>query len=397
MFDRLSLLSADPILGLIGQYTADSNPNKIDLGVGVYRDAQGHTPILATVKKAESILWEAEQTKSYIGPAGNQQFNRLALELILGDAHTALADNRAIAMQTPGGCGALRVAAELIVAANPKAKIWVSDPTWGNHVPLLGDSGMEIATYPYYDYESHGIRFADMLTTLRESAVAGDLVLVHACCHNPSGADLSLAQWLQLTNLCAEKGLIPFVDMAYQGFGDGLDQDAAGLRMMADQLPEVIFAYSCSKNFGLYRERIGAVGVVVANSERATAVVSQIMRIVRGIYSMPPSHGAAIVETILADPVLCQAWVDELALMRNRIQTMRHALLDAMTAQGYGDRFHFITGEKGMFSFLGLTPEQVRRLIKEHSVYMVDSSRINVAGLTPTNIDPLVKALTAVL
>lgn len=397
MFDRLSMLSADPILGLIGQYTADTNPNKIDLGVGVYRDAQGHTPILTTVKKAESLLWEAEQTKSYIGPAGNQQFNRLALELMLGDEHSALLDNRAVAMQTPGGCGALRVAAELIMAANPKAKIWVSDPTWGNHVPLLGDSGMEIATYPYYDYENHGIRFDDMLTTLSESAKAGDLVLVHACCHNPSGADLNMPQWLKLTNLCAEKGLIPFVDMAYQGFGDGLDEDASGLRVMADQLPEVIFAYSCSKNFGLYRERIGAVGVVVQNAESAAVVASQIMRIVRGIYSMPPSHGAAIVETILADPQLCQAWVDELALMRSRIQSMRHALLDSMTAAGYGDRFHFITGEKGMFSFLGLTPQQVQRLIAEHSVYMVDSSRINVAGLTPTNIAPLVAAITSVL
>lgn len=397
MFDRLSMLPSDPILGLIGQYNADTNPHKIDLGVGVYRDAEGHTPILQTVKKAESTLWQTEQTKAYIGPAGNQAFNDAVLALILGGDHSALVDHRAVAMQTPGGCGALRVAAELIVAANSSAKIWVSDPTWGNHVPLLGDSGLQIDTYPYYDYDNHSVRFDDMIATLSESASAGDLVLVHACCHNPSGADLSAEQWQVLAKLCLDKGLIPFVDMAYQGFGDSLEEDAAGLRLMAETLPEVIFAYSCSKNFGLYRERIGAVGMIAANQNQAKVVSSQIMRIVRGIYSMPPSHGAAIVNTILQDDALRAEWVTELAQMRERIQSMRHLLLDTLTEAGSGSQFDFIVSEKGMFSFLGLSPRQVEALIKEHSVYMVDSSRINVAGLTPYNVGPLVAALTAVL
>lgn len=397
MFDRLPMLPSDPILGLMGQYNADTNPNKIDLGVGVYRDEQGHTPILASVKQAESLLWKEEQTKSYIGPAGNQAFNQATLGLILGETHPALKDHRAIAMQTPGGCGALRVAAELIVAANEQAKIWVSDPTWGNHVPLLGDSGLEIDTYPYYDYQTHQVRFADMLAKLSESANAGDLVLVHACCHNPSGADLTLSQWRELAAVCVQKGLIPFVDMAYQGFGEGLEEDAAGLRIMAETVPEVVFAYSCSKNFGLYRERIGAVGVVVGSESQANIVASQIMRIVRGIYSMPPSHGAAIVHTILSSAELRASWALELAEMRSRIQSMRQLLLATFNSEGCAGRFDFIPSEKGMFSFLGLSSQQVARLIQEHSVYMVDSSRINVAGLTPSNVGPFVAAVKAVL
>lgn len=400
MFDILNALPPDPILGLMAKFREDQRPGKIDLGVGVFRTEEGSTPVLACVKQTENWLLQHEDSKTYVGPAGNVQFNAQMTELAFGAGHPAVQDKRVVLMQTPGGCGALRVAAELIMRANKKgstkARLWVSDPTWANHIPLLGDAGIEILSYRYYDYSGHKIRFDDMLADLQQVR-AGDYVLLHACCHNPCGADLNREQWQKLADLALEKHFIPFVDMAYQGFGDGLDDDAYGLRLLAAKVPELVLALSCSKNFGLYRERVGAVGVVVQNPVQSPVIASHIMSIVRGIYSMPPSHGASIVAHILDKPELRAAWEEELRAMRERIRDMREALVGCMRNFDLGERFQFITAEKGMFSFLGLSEQQVAALAQDHDVYMVGSSRINVAGLNAKNLETFCAAVSKVL
>ena len=396
MFDTLVPLAPDPILGLMAKFRADSNPEKIDLGVGVFRNEQGQTPVLDCVKKAEQLILQEENSKAYVGPAGNVQFNRLLAELVLGSEHSALAEQRNVVLQTPGGCGALRVAAQLIEKIDAQARIWVSNPTWANHVPLLGDAGIRIETYPYYDYSLHTLQFEAMCSQLRQ-VKKGDYVLLHASCHNPCGADLSVEQWREVADIAAHIGFIPFVDMAYQGFGQGVAEDAFGLRLLAERVPELLFAVSCSKNFGLYRERTGAVGVITATPLQAEVVASHLARLVRGIYSMPPSHGAMIVEKILSDPGLRADWDQELKQMRERIISVRKGFVSQMQQRGIGDQFDFILREQGMFSFLGLTPEQVERMASQFSVYMVDSSRINVAGLNQTNITAFSDALAQVL
>lgn len=396
MFDSLSLLPPDPILGLMAKFRADPRPDKIDLGVGVYRDDAGNTPVLACVKEAEQRILQSEDSKAYVGPAGNLHFNRLIAELALGSDHPALTNQRLAVLQTPGGCGALRVAAEVILRANKSSCVWVSDPTWANHVPLLGNSGISLKHYPYYDYTGRQIKFAEMCEQLRRIP-KGDYVLLHACCHNPCGADLSQEQWREVAEIARTTGFIPFVDMAYQGFGAGLDDDAYGLRLLAELLPEMVFTISCSKNFGLYRERVGAVCVVTPHEETANCVSTHLANIVRGIYSMPPSHGATIVEQILADEELRVSWQFDLNTMRQRILAMRSQLVDEMWKRGIEKRFDFITGENGMFSFLGLSPEQVNTLAVEHAVYMVDSSRINVAGLNKRNLNYFCDSLAAVI
>lgn len=396
MFENLPLLPADPILGLMEAFRNDSNPNKIDLGVGVYKNEQGDTPILESVKRAERVILEQEQTKLYIGPTGSAEFANVMQKLLLGTHHPALTDNRVCTVQTPGGCGALRVAAELVKKSNPNATIWVSDPTWGNHIPLLGDTNLQIKAYAYYDSASHLINFDAMQQSLQQ-ARQGDLVLLHGCCHNPSGADLSLEQWQTLTDMANKQGFTPFVDIAYQGFGRGIEEDALGVRLMAEQLPELLIANSCSKNFGIYRERVGAVFVVSQTAEQAQANSSQLARIVRGIYSMPPSHGAAIVAHILGDNELRQHWLGELDAMRERILTLRNQLLEQLNAKGASTDFSFITRQSGMFSFLDISPEQVQRLRTEFSIYMTNDSRINVAGINSSNIDYLSSAIVSVL
>ena len=396
MFDSLKALPADPILGLIAACKDDPNPEKIDLGVGVFRTSDGLTPVLESVKEAEQWLLQNEETKAYIGPAGNPGFNQQMLELCLGKDHSAIRDKRCVMLQTPGGCGALRVGAELILRSKPGSRIWVSDPTWANHIPLLGDAGIEIVTYPYYDSQNHEIAFDQMMAAL-ENANADDFVLLHACCHNPCGADLSRSQWQSLVALAEKRGFTPFVDMAYQGFANGVDEDAYGLRLIAESLPEMLFAVSCSKNFGLYRERVGAVGVLAKQAEQVPAIASHVMSIVRGIYSMPPSHGAAIVEHVLANDLLRSAWESELKVMRDRIREMRTAVVQRSNQAGAGGRFDFIAHEQGMFSFLGLSVEQVDKLAAEHSIYMVNSSRINIAGLNQGNISRFCEALTVVV
>jgi aspartate aminotransferase len=299
-------------------------------------------------------------------------------------------------VQAPGGCGALRVAAELIQRAKPGANLWVSTPTWANHVPLLGSAGLKLREYPYYDYTNHSINFSAMLDTIKQIP-RGDLVLLHACCHNPSGADLTRAQWDQVAEVLVERGIIPFVDMAYQGFGEGLEEDAYGLRMLATRVPEMIVATSFSKNFGLYRERAAALSLVFANPQQADAGFSQILNVARAIYSMPPAHGATIVDIILHSDELTQLWHSELTQMRERIAGLRVHLVQSLNALQQSRDFSFIAQERGMFSFLGLNVEQVHKLKNDYSIYMTDNSRISVAGLTTEKMDYVAKAVVAVL
>lgn len=394
MFEQLDAINPDPILGLMAAYNSDPSSTKIDLGVGVYKDESGQTPILQSVKTAEAHILAAQASKAYVGPAGSEEFNRLLQVLLLGPAHPALAAGRAVTLQTPGGCGALRAGAELIQRTSPNAKIWVSDPTWANHIPLLGSAGLQIVQYPYYDPESKGLRLEAMMGAL-EVAQAGDIVLLHGCCHNPCGVDLELSQWTALAELVLRRGLVPFVDMAYQGFGDGLDQDVQGLRLLASEVPEMLIASSCSKNFGLYRERTGSLTLVGQTAAQASIAHGQLCSVVRGIWSMPPDHGAAVVATVLSDPELRNQWEAEVAAMRERINGLRLRLVDSLAEAGAGD-FGFIAQQRGMFSFLGLGVDQIARLRDEFAIYMVDSSRINVAGVSERNIDYLSQAVATV-
>jgi len=396
MFQSLSALPADPILGLMTAHRADSNPLKIDLGVGVYKDERGATPVMAAVKDAEAILLNSQTTKTYIGPAGAADYNALVAELVLGESLATDLQQRRITFQTPGGCGGLRLAAEFIKRSKPDARILVSNPTWANHIPLLGEAGLQIEEYPYYDYSRHSIRFDEMINSL-STAGPGDLVLLHGCCHNPCGADLDQTQWQAVRDIALKNGFTPFVDLAYQGLGDGIEEDGYGVRLLAESLPELVIVSSCSKNFGLYRERTGSLTVLCETTQSMQASASQIASIARAIYSMPPDHGAAVVATILADVALHDNWLQELAVVRNRINKLRSQLVNALKAKGVARDFSFIEKEKGMFSFLGISVDQVQTLIRDYSIYLVDSSRINIAGINDNNIDYLTDSLIKVL
>lgn len=395
MFENLDLLPPDPILGLLAAYRLDPNPEKVDLGIGVYKDEKGDTPIMAAVKKAQEMYLAKETTKTYVGPAGDERFNTAIGELLFGKDHAVIKDARLATIQTPGGCGAVRMAAEFIKRSNPEVTVWVSDPTWANHMPLLGDAGLRIEQYPYYDYESHCIRFEEMVSTLK-GAGSDAVVLLHGCCHNPCGADLDREQWQVISEMAVAQGFLPVVDIAYQGLGDGTAEDAFGTRLLADTVPEMIVASSCSKNFGLYRERTGSVNLIMQNTQQLEASQSQMLSVTRGVYSMPPAHGASIVECILNDSELSRLWSLELSQMRDRINDLRSLLAHKLQDKGMNADFNFIEAEKGMFSFLGISKEQVHRLKNEFSIYMVDSSRINVAGISHANIDYLVDSLQQV-
>ena len=395
MFEALEALSPDPILGLMAAYREDPRENKIDLGVGVYRDEAGNTPIMKSVSAAEQRRFEAETTKAYIGPPGTPEFNVVARQLMFGAAHAVLQDKRVAGVQTPGGCGALRVGAELIKRARPETTVWVSNPTWANHVPLLGNAGLAIREYAYYDKTTRSLDADGMLAALGE-VPRGDIVLLHGCCHNPSGVDLKTEHWHAVAELANRRGFTPFIDLAYQGLGDGLEEDAEGVHIMADACPELIVASSYSKNFGLYRERVGALQIVSPDTRQTGIVQSQLGSVVRGIYSMPPAHGAAIVEIIRNDEALNAAWVEELTGMRERINGLRD-LLARRLGERTGQDFGFIREQRGMFSFLGISAEQVAQLRDEYAIYMVDSSRINVAGVNGANIDHFVDSMGRVL
>lgn len=395
MFENLELLQTDPILGLMAEFRRDPSKTKIDLGVGVYRNETGDTPIMSSVHEAEQLKIDTEKTKTYIGPAGSEDFNRLTQDLILGKNHTLIKENRISMVQTPGGCGALRVGAEMIKRANPKSTIWVSNPTWANHIPLLGNAGLKIQEHSYYSATNHNLSREHMLDELAK-VPADDVVLIHGCCHNPCGVDLKLKDWKAIAELSNSQGFTPFVDLAYQGLGSALDTDAEGLRLLADVVPEMIIASSYSKNFGLYRERVGAVQIVNKNPSLTPVTQAQLGSTVRGIYSMPPAHGAAIVEKILSEPLLFKNWTEELQGMRERINHLRKTLSAELTSKTERD-FSFIGEQQGMFSFLGITESQVKELKEKYSIYMVDSSRINIAGINNSNINYFIDSVKAVL
>jgi aspartate/tyrosine/aromatic aminotransferase len=393
LFETLQSAPADAILGLITEHKNDPRPQKVDLGVGVFRTAEGETPVLDVVKIAEQRLVDTQDSKAYIGTAGDPSFNAAMQQLTFADACDA---DRLMTIQAPGGSGSLRVAASLILRARSDATVWVSEPTWANHIPLLGGAGLTLEPYPYYDTAKHVIRIEQMLDTLGK-APAGDLVLLHACCHNPSGLDPSEDEWRAITDVIVERELVPFVDMAYQGFANTLDADAFAVRHMAGRVPEMIVTGSCSKNFGLYRDRVGTLSILAADAVSRDTVYSQVNNVVRTIYSVPPDHGAVVVSLILNDPELKAAWRLELAGMRGRLKEMRVLLNDALKDRAPDHDFSHLVRATGMFCFLGVTADQVARLKKDYGVYMVNSSRINIAGITAHNVNYLADSIAAVL
>ena len=380
----------------MGLFREDDDPYKVDLSVGVYQDEGGNTPVLECVRQAEQQVLSEQKTKSYVGIAGNASFNESAEKILFGADHPARKAGRISSVQTPGGSGGLSVAGHMIIRAQRDAQVWLSDPSWPNHLPLLRLAGLRLQQYPYYDYKNHCIDFDAMIDTFNKLGV-GDLVLLHGCCHNPCGADLSRDQWDRLADLFESRGIVPFLDFAYQGLAEGLEEDAYGVRLMAERLDEVIVVTSCSKNFGLYRERVGMTSVISKDVKQAKVAQSNLGNVARGIYSMPPDHGAAIVSRVLNDNELSAIWIEELAQMRERLNDLRHLIVDKLNERGAPRDFSFIASERGMFSFLGISQEQAIRLREEFHVYTLESGRINVAGINQSNVDYVADAIVAIL
>ncbi len=393
MFRDLVAPPADPILGLAQLLARDTSSDKVDLGIGIYMDEKGEATVLKAVKAAERWLLETQRSKRYLSPIGNPDYNDHIRALLFGAGSNGFERSRTI--QTPGGTGALRLAVELLRALRPKGRVFVPSPTWTNHGAILAASGQAAISYPYYDKASGELRFDAMM-----AALAGlgpdDALLLHGCCHNPSGADLSLAQWGEVADLLEKTGALPLVDLAYIGFADGLEDDVRGLRLLVDRLPELLVATSCSKNFALYRERVGALTSVGASARDAELARAHVVSIVRPIYSMPPDHGAAIVAHILDDSELRATWERELAGMRTRLNDVRAAFADHLTRLSARD-YSFLAHQRGMFALLDVTPQQVERLRAEHHVHMIGSGRINVAGLSDRNIERVAGAIADVL
>ena len=383
----LGEIKSDSLLALIALANADPREDKIDVGVGVYKDGSGATPILRAVKAAEKLLWERQETKSYLGGRGDRKFPRLIGEFLLG-RHSA--DERIDGLQTPGGCGALSLAFKLIEAANPGARALVGMPTWPNHQPIIGGVGIAIEPYPYYDREARRIRFDAMVDALSRGR-PGDVALLHGCCHNPTGADLDAGQWAEVTRIVVERELLPVVDIAYQGLGDGLDEDAAGLHGILDACEEVLVAQSCDKNFGVYRDRVGALFVKTGSASATKRAMAHVLQISREMWSMPPDHGAAAVRVVLEDPELRADWLAELGEMRARIKRLRTKIAAANPALAY------IGTQKGMFSMLPVSPEQVLRLRDDHGIYRADSGRFNLLVMADEAVDRFVAAIVDVL
>ena len=391
MFETLDTLPPDPILGVTAAFRRDTSPLKVDLGVGVYRDETGNTPVPAAVRAAEQALIGAQTSKSYVGPAGNVEFNERIIALALGPLAASLAD-RTATIQTVGGCGALRLGAELVKVSRPETIVHVSDPTWANHEPLIGSSGLRLERYPYFDAARREVAFDAMLAHIARLPSAS-LVLLHACCHNPTGADLAPAQWAALGEVIVQRGLVPFVDLAYQGFGDDLDADAAGLRILAERVPELLLAVSCSKNFGLYRERTGALAVITSGPAAKAATATHQARLARRMYSMPPDHGAAIVARLLADAGLRSQWQVEVGAMVARMKALRALLASRLAARRPDLDFGWLLRHRGMFSLLGLTETGIAQLRDEDHVYVPPDGRMNVAGISDANVDYVADAV----
>lgn len=389
MFESLKEQPADKILALMQTYREDPRDGKIDLGVGVYKDASGNTPIMRAIKNAEQQLWEAETTKAYTGLAGDPAFADAMVAMVLGDA---VPRANVAAVATPGGTGAVRQGFDMVRMANPDAKVFVSDPTWPNHLSILKHMGMNMVPYRYFDEESRGVDFGGMMQDLAQAG-PGDIVLVHGCCHNPTGANLNMTEWKALVDLLIKTGATPMVDIAYQGFGDGLEEDAAATRLIASSVPETIIAASCSKNFGIYRERTGLLMAVAANPSAHKLNQGTLAYLNRQNYSFPPDHGARLVTMVLSDDALRAEWAAELEEMRNGMLGLREQLAVELQRLSGSDRFGFIAQHRGMFSRLGATPEQVERLRAEHGIYLVGDSRLNIAGLNKDSVPILAKAM----
>lgn len=390
MLDVLNPQSQDKILQLIAMYRDDPRDTKIDLGVGVYKDANGLTPVMRAVKTAERQLWETQSTKSYTGLAGEPAYNAAMVEMILGAGY----GERAASVATPGGTGAIRQALELIKMAAPGATVWLSNPTWPNHPSIIKYLGMKMAEYRYFDAETRGVDFVGVLEDLGKVA-KGDIVLLHGCCHNPTGANLTADQWAQVADVLEARGAIPFIDLAYQGFGDGLEEDAAATRMIAARFPEVLIAASCSKNFGIYRERTGVL-IALTEPARRAVVQGNLAFLNRQNYSFPPDHGARLVTMILEDDALRADWKAELEEVRQSMLGLRQTLAEELRRATNSDRFDFVAHHRGMFSRLGLTEAQVVTLREKHGIYMVGDSRINIAGLNARTVPILAAAIATV-
>jgi len=387
MFDTLQPQNPDALLQLIGLFKADPRADKLDLGVGVYRDNEGRTIVLSSIKEAERRLLATQDTKAYLGVEGDARFAELAGEIALGRA--VMASDRVVGIQTPGGSGALRISAELLAAAKPGARIWVGTPTWPNHEPILKAARLEIATYRYFDRETQTVLFDSMMEAL-SGAAAGDVVLLHGCCHNPTGADLTLDQWKAVTALVAGRGLFPLIDLAYQGLGHGMEEDAVGVRLLLDAVDEALVAYSCDKNFALYRDRTGALYVKVGPAGKADVVRGNVLALARVNWSMPPDHGAAAVRIVLDDPELRKVWEAESAAMGVRLREVRAAMAKASPMLAAAP------SQNGMFALLPLTPAQVAALRAKHGVYMAGNGRINIAGLAVATVPRFAQALADV-
>ncbi|HVT30960.1 MAG TPA: amino acid aminotransferase [Lacipirellulaceae bacterium] len=396
MFEKVQPAPRDPILGLTESFREDPNPSKINLSVGVYQDASGKTPILESIRRAGRLVLERQKSMSYLPIDGSRAYAATVQGLLFGDGHEAASSDRAATSHTPGGTAALRVAADLIHTQFPKATVWLTQPTWPNHPQIFAAAGVPAKSFPYFDAKTNGLAFDDAIAAI-EHIPAGDIVLLHGCCHNPTGIDPTPAQWRTLADTIYQRGLLPFLDFAYQGFADGIDRDAAGVRTFVRPGTELIVCSSFSKNFGLYCERVGALTIVAKDKAAADAVQSQVKVCIRANYSNPPAHGAELVTTVLNDGELRSLWEKEVTQMRDRINGMRALLVETLKAKGVPGDYSFIARQRGMFSFSGLTPPQVEALKQKYAIYIVGSGRINVAGITEQNVGPLCEAIAAVV
>ncbi len=393
MLENLKEQAPDKIIELIGLFAADTRADKLDLGVGVYKNAEGKTPVMRAVKAAEARLLAEQESKSYVGLLGDISYVEAIRELVLGDSVDAA---RICGAQEPGGTGAIRQLFELIRAANADATVWISNPSWPNHEAILKYLGINVGKYRYFNEATCSVDFAGMKADLA-GAKAGDVVLLHGCCHNPTGANITVAEWGEITDIILEKGLMPMIDIAYQGFGDGLEEDTIGLRSMAARVPEMLVAASCSKNFGLYRDRVGA-ALIISKDEAGTALSrANLAGLNRLNFSFPPDHGAKVVSIIMNDPALKADWMAEVEDIRQEMLALRKNLAEALRRETNSDRFDFFAEHRGMFSRLGLSPEQVMKLRTDHGIYMVGDSRINIAGLPREGLDNLAKAIASVI
>ncbi|QDU54330.1 amino acid aminotransferase [Aeoliella mucimassa] len=396
MFESVQAAPADPILGLTDAFRADPNPNKINLGVGVYQDSNGKTPALKCIQRATQWIAQAKTASSYLPIPGLAEYTAAVQQLAFGESHEVVTEGRAFTAQTPGGTGALRVVGDFLAQNFAGTTLWITDPTWANHANIFTAAGVSLAKLPYFDKATNSLAFGELIEALGKIP-AGDAVLLHGCCHNPTGVDPTQEQWSQIADVMYAQKLLPILDFAYQGFGDGIEEDAVGLRTMAREGAELIVCSSFSKNFGLYNQRVGASTFVCADADRAKVVGSQVKRAIRSNYSNPPAHGARLVATVLADEALREEWHTELTRMRNRINGMRVLLVSKLKEKGVEGDFSFIERQRGMFSFSGLTKDQVLALREKHAIYIVDSGRINVAGITEVNVDRLTEAIADVV